>query len=366
MAVGASRTRALDAFAPFAERQIDDNANYQWRIANRPDGNVVPSDFAWHAEDIPEPAEGEALLRTHYLGLAPVMRFYMQGTANTGDRKLGPGDVIHGRGVAQVVKSRHPEWREGEIVQGQMGWQTYKVSKMSPQEKFFRMPKNGLPAALGAGVLGMTGLSAHAGLFACGDPKEGERMVLSGAAGGVGSMVSQMAANVVGCDVVGMAGGPEKCTFVAEHGCSATIDYKADDMGAKLDELRPDGIDLYFDNVGGETLEACLDRLRMNARIVLCGSISEYTRDEPFKLSNYTRLRATDSVMRGFFVYNHIDRWEAVMDDLAGWISDGRLKPIQDIEDGFGAMPRALANLYYGANVGVQCCSVRGEPKEWL
>ena len=357
---------ALAAFDVHGLHAVDDDANYQWRIARRPDGNVVHEDFEWSTQPVPEPGEGEVLLRTHYLGLAPVMRMYMAGTANTGDRKLEPGDVIHGRGVAQIVKSRHPDWREGEMVQGQIGWQTYKVSRMTPQEKFFRMPKNGLSAALGAGVLGMTGLSAHAGLFACGDPRNGDRMVLSGAAGGVGSMVSQMAANVVGCDVVGMAGGAEKCAFIREHGCSAAIDYKSDDIEEKLDQLRPEGIDLYFDNVGGETLEACLERLRMNARIVLCGSISEYTREEPFKLSNYTRLRATDSVMRGFFVYNHLDRWEQVMDDLSGWIADGRLKPVQDIEEGFAAMPRALANLYYGANVGVQCCSVRGEPEEWL
>lgn len=356
----------LVAFDVHSAHAIDDSANCQWRIARRPNGNVRPEDFEFRMVDIPEPSEGEVLLRTLYLGLAPVMRMYMAGTARTGDAQLDIGDIIHGRGVAQVAKSRHPDWREGQIVQGQMGWQTWKVSRMTPQEKFFLMPKNGLPAALGAGVLGMTGLSAHAGLFACGNPREGDRMVLSGAAGGVGSMVSQIAANVVGCDVVGMAGGAEKCAFVRKHGCSAAIDYKADDIAAKLDQLRPDGIDLYFDNVGGETLEACLERLRMHARIVLCGSISEYTRTDPFKLSNYTRLRATDSVMRGFFVYNHLSRWEAVMQELAGWIEDGRLSPVQDIEDGFEHMPRALASLYHGANVGVQCCKVRGEPEEWL
>lgn len=360
------RPAALAEFDALAARVIDEDANYQWRIARRPVGNVRPEDFEWHVTDVPEPGEGEVLLRAHYLGLAPVMRFYMQGTANTGDATLAPGDVIHGRGVAQVVKSRHPDWREGEMVQGQMGWQTWKVSRMTPQEKFFKMPKNGLPAALGAGVLGMTGLSAHAGFFACGDPKPDDLMVLSGAAGGVGSMVSQMAANVVGCHVVGMAGGPEKCAFIRDHGCAEAIDYKADDIAERLDALLPDGIDLYFDNVGGETLAACLERLRMQARIVLCGSISEYTRAEPFGLTNYTRLRATDARMQGFFVYNHLDRWDQVMEDLAGWIDEGKLRPVQDIEQGFGAMPRALASLYYGANVGVQCCSVRGEPEEWL
>ena len=358
---------ALDGFDVLAaNKQIDDSANYQWRVASGPVGNVVPANFEWAITDIPEPAEGEVLLKTHYLGLAPVMRFYMQGTGAAGEAVLRPGDVIHGRGVAQIVKSRHPDWHEGEMAQGQMGWQTYKASKITPQEKFCRMPPNGLPAALGSGVLGMTGLSAHAGLFACADPKPGDLMVLSGAAGGVGSMVSQMASHVVGCDVVGIAGGAEKCAFILSHGCSAAIDYKQDDIPKKLDELRPDGIDLYFDNVGGETLEACLERLRMHARIVLCGSISEYTRKIPFKLSNYTRLRATDSRMQGFFVYNHLNRWDAVMSDLVGWIHEGKLKPVQDIEEGFQNMPRALANLYYGRNVGVQCCSVRGEPQEWL
>lgn len=179
-------------------------------------------------------------------------------------------------------------------------------------------------------------------------------------------MVAQTAANVVGCDVVGMAGGAEKCEFIRSLGCSAAIEYRAEDIVQRLDELRPEGIDLYFDNVGGETLEAVLERLRMNARVVLCGSISEYTRDEPFRLSNYTRLHATDSVMRGFFVYNHLGSWDRTMDEMAGWIGDGRMKPVQDIEQGFAAMPRALARLYYGGNVGVQCCEVRGEPEEWL
>ena len=328
-------------------------------------GVVVPGDFAWHVAEIPEPGPGQVLLKTHYLGLAPVMRFYMQGTGAAGEAALQPGDLIHGRGVAQIIKSRHPDWQEGQMVQGQIGWQTYKVSAMTPKERFFAMPSNGLPAALGAGVLGMTGLSAHAGFFACGDPKADDLMVLSGAAGGVGSMVSQMAANVVGCQVVGIAGGAEKCAFIRDHGCHASIDYKAEDVDERLDALCTDGIDLYFDNVGGEILEACLERLRMQARIVLCGSISEYTREVPFRLSNYTRLRATDSRMQGFFVYNHLDRWQQVMEEMAEWIVQGKLKPVQDITEGFQFMPKALARLYYGSNVGVQCCSVRGEPTQW-
>ena len=357
---------ALEAFDALATGKcIDDARNCQWRVAARPVGNVKATDFAWHETEVPEPGDGEVLLKTLYLGLAPVMRFYMQGTGAAGEAVLGPGDIIHGRGVAQIVRSRHPDWHDGQIVQGQIGWQTYKVSAMTPAEKFFAMPANGLPAALGAGVLGMTGLSAYAGFFHCATPAAGDRMVLSGAAGGVGSLVAQFAANVVGCEVTGLAGGPDKCNFIREHGCTHSIDYKHDDIAVMLERFCPDGIDLYFDNVGGEILSACLERLRLNATVVLCGSISEYTRSTPFALANYTRLRRSDARMQGFFVYNHLHRWRECMTDLAGWIDDGRVRPVQDIEQGFENMPRALARLYYGANVGVQCCSVRGEPDEW-
>lgn len=344
----------------------NEDLNCQWRIARHPTGNVCAKDFKFETRRIKDPASGEVLLKTHYLGLAPVMRMYMMGGSPSGEASLGINDVIHGRGVAQIIKSRNPQWREGEIVQGQIGWQTYKVSAMTAQEKFFRMPPNGLPAVLGAGVLGMTGLSAYAGLFPTGNPKKGDRMVLSGAAGGVGSMVSQIAASVVGCDVVGIAGGAKKCAFVLDHGCRAAIDYKSEDLRSKLDELCPEGIDVYFDNVGGETLRECLERLRMNSRVVLCGSISEYARDIPFSLPNYTRLRRTDSRMQGFFVYNHIHRWDEVMRDLATWIREGKLKPVQDVILGFENMPKALAQLYSGHNVGIQCCNVRGEPEVWV
>lgn len=359
----------MNALAGFealtADKLIDDEGNYQWRVARAPSGLPKPEDFRWGATDIPEPAPGEVLLKTLYLGLAPVMRMYMQGGGAAGEAALHPGDVIHGRGVAQIIKSRHADWHEGEIVQGQLGWQTYKVSAMTPAEKMFRCRNFGLPAMLSCKTLGMTGLSAHAGLFACGEPRAGDQMVLSGAAGGVGTIVSQLAANVAGCDVLGIAGGARKCATIRDLGCSAAIDYQADDVPALLAALRPDGIDLYFDNVGGDILSAVLERLTMRARIVLCGSISEYAADAPYALTNYTRLRRTDSRMQGFFVYNHLDRWGAVMDELASYIHDGRLRPVQDIEQGFGRMPLALAKLYSGGNIGTKLCSVRGEPGEW-
>jgi len=340
---------------------VNEHRNCQWRVAARPVGNVRPSDFAYHEEDIPRPGEGEFLLKVLYLGLAPVMRMYMQGTGAAGERPLEIGDVIHGRGVAEVVESNHPGFQVGEIVQGQCGWQTWKVSRGTPQERFFKCRDYGLPFGLCAGVLGMTGLSAWAGFIECGQPRAGDLVVVSGAAGGVGSLVVQMA-RILGCRVIGIAGGPEKCDFVRGLGCEAAIDYKHEDVPRRIAELCPRGMDLYFDNVGGEILSACLEKLALGARVVLCGSISEYTRSTPFGLTNYTRLRAAEGTMRGFFVYNHVARFQQSADQLAAWIRAGELQPVQDMAEGFERMPEALASLYEGRNVGVQCCRVRDEP----
>lgn len=357
----------MDEFAQHASGfQLDDTRHQKWCVAGRPDGNVRGSDFELLEAPIAELRDGEVLLQTLYLSLAPVMRGYMSGESYAGEAPLEIGDVIHGRGVAQVVKSRHADWKEGQVVQGQLGWQTYKISSMMPQEKFRRMPPNGLPASHGLGALGMTGLSAWAGYFNVGTPRKDDIVLVSGAVGGVGSLVIQLAANVSGCETIGIAGGAEKCALAARLGCSATIDYKSEDIQSALASALADGLDLYFDNVGGPMLDAVLDHLRHQARIVLCGSISEYTLDEPYRLPAYTRLRRTDAQMRGFFVYNHLEDWDRAMDEMAGWIRDGQLKPVEQITDGFQHMPAALAGLYSGQNMGKQLCRVRGEPDTWI
>jgi hypothetical protein len=336
--------------------------NCQWRIANRPFGNVKPSDFEWHEEPIPTPKDGEVLLETMYLGLAPVMRMYMMVTDRTGDKHQQIGDVIRGRGVAKIIESKHKDWKIGDIVQGSIGWQTYATSSLTNQEKFFKVNSHDLPYSLAAGVLGMNGLSAYAGWFLCQQPKKDDVVVISGAAGGVGSMVVQMAKITQASKIIGIAGGKEKCNFIKDLGCNETIDYKSENVAEKLFELCPNGIDFYFDNVGGEILTACLENLAMHARIVLCGSISEYTRETPFGLTNYTRLRAVEGKMGGFFVYNHLGRWYEIMDEMADWIRNEKIKPVQDIVKGFESMPEALSRLYEGKNVGVQCCQIRKEP----
>lgn len=335
-----------------------EDRNFQWRVAARPDGNVRAGDFEYREEPVPLIGDGEFLLRTLYLGLRPVMRMYLQGRAVAGERPLAIGDVIHGRGVAEVVESRHPDYQPGDVVHGQLGWQTWKASRGTPGERFRHMHHPDLPASLGAGVLGMNGFSAWVGFIQCADARPGDVVVVSAAAGGVGSTVIQIA-RLKGCRVIGIAGGPDKGALVRRLGCEASIDYRNENVRERLAELCPDGIDVYFDNVGGDTLSACLDRLAMGARIVLCGSISEYTGSEPFGLTNYTRLRAVNGRMQGFFVYNYAHLFDDAERDLAEWVRDGTLTPVQDIVDGFEHMPDALARLYAGQNTGVQICRVR-------
>jgi len=344
--------------------QLNPDVNQQWRIAARPDGNVKQSDFQYHEDPIPTSGEGEFLLETLYLNLAPVMRMYMQGLPAAGERPLDIGDVIHGRGVGRVIQSHHPDYQVGDVIQGQIGWQTYKVSRATPQERMYKMPatikEQGLSYSLGVSTLGMTGFSAYTGFMRYGEPQKGDVVVVSGAAGGVGSIVVQLA-KIQGCRVIGIAGGADKCAFARSLGCDEMIDYKTDNIPDKLAEYCPDGLDIYFDNVGGDILQACLDRLAFGARVVLCGSISEYLRDEPFGPTNYTNLRAANASMRGFFVYNCADMFDQASHDMAGWIAEGKLKIRENILDGFDKMPDGLAQLYAGANQGVQLCRVRGD-----
>ncbi len=342
---------------------MDENKNCQWRIARRPDGNVVPEDFLYTEEEIPRPGDGEFLLKTYYVNVAPVMRMYMSGVSAAGEKPLAISDVIHGRAVAEVIESNHPEFHVGEFVHGQCGWQTYKVSKGTRQEKFRRVPDIGISYSAALGSLGMTGFSGYFGFVDCGQPRAGDVVVVSGAAGGVGTHVVQIA-KIFGCKVIGIAGGEEKCRLIESIGCDVALDYKTGDIASKIAEACPEGIDLYFDNVGGETLAAVLDNLAMRSRIVLCGSISEYLRDEPFGLTNYTNLRRTNSTMQGFFIYNHVDDFDRAEQDMAKWLESGQLRPVEHIFDGFETLPQALASLYTGANYGIALVRIRRGPHD--
>ena len=342
---------------------MNEAKNCQWRVARRPKGNVVSEDFEYRETDIPEIQDGEVLLKTLYLNLAPVMRMYMSGESAAGEQSLDIGDIIHGRGVSEVIQSRHSDYQKGEVVQGQIGWQTYKASKMTEAEKFRKIPNMGIPYSIGLGLLGMTGLSAYFGFFTHGKPKSGETVVVSGAAGGVGSTVVQFA-KMLDCFVIGIAGGEDKCKFIESLGCDITIDYKLSDIENKIKEAAPDGIDLYFDNVGGEILTACMENLALNSRIVHCGSISEYLNDEPFGLKNYTNLRKTNSSLKGFFIYNHLNEIDDAEKDLLQWIKAEKIRAIEHKLEGFRTMPNGLAQLYDGTNRGIALCKVRQDPND--
>ncbi|MEO0996115.1 MAG: NADP-dependent oxidoreductase [Pseudomonadota bacterium] len=336
--------------------------NRQWTVAARPVSALTREHFGYREVPVGEPRSGELLLKTRYLNVAPVMRMYMmaEGGGESTESVLEIGDVIHGRGVAEVVQSNHAGFQAGDFVHGQIGWQTYKITRATPQEKFVRMTRRGVPAYYGLSALGMTGYSAYCGFVSRGEPKRGDAVLVSGAAGGVGSLVVQIA-RALGCEpVVGIAGDDEKCALVRDLGAHATINYRDEDVTARIAGLLPNGADVYFDNVGGEILEAALDNLAFAARVVLCGSISEYTRREPFGPRNYTRLRKHNADMRGFFVYNHSDEFDLAESDIAGWIKRGQLRALVDISDGFDKMPDALIGLYTGTNRGKRI--VRVEP----
>ena len=328
--------------------------NRQWTVAEHPSEGLSLRHFGYQEVPVESPRQGQILLETQYLNLAPVMRTYMlkDGGKNSPEASLKLGDVIHGRGVAKVIQSAHPNFSVGDFVHGQIGWQTYKVSSVSDAERIIKMTPRGLPSYYGLSALGMTGYSAYCGFMLRGEPKPSDTVLVSGAAGGVGSLVVQMA-KAIGCKrVIGIAGGGEKCELVRSLGADCAIDYKNADLKQQLTEVAPTGIDLYFDNVGGEILQTVLENLRLYARVVLCGSISEYTRKAPFSLSNYTKLRATNSDFRGFFVYNHKADFPAAEQQIADWIKQGKLTPTVDILDGFEQMPTGLIGLYKGANKG--------------
>ncbi len=244
--------------------------NRQWVVAARPAGNPRLSDFACRESPITEPGQGEVLLRTLYLSLAPVMSMYMSGRAVAQRRPLAIGDVIHGRGVAEVIESRHPDYRIGDVIHGQIGWQTHVVTNLDPVDRFYRFAATDLPAHLALGPLGMTGFSAYCGFVNAGQPRPGDAVLVSGAAGGVGHLVVQIA-RALGCgEIVGIAGGTQKCALIRELGCDAAIDYRSEDVPARIAELLSNGADIYFDNVGGEISRgrARSSRLRRTHRTV--------------------------------------------------------------------------------------------------
>jgi len=314
---------------------------------------VESADFRFDEAPCPEPGEGEVLIRMRWLAFDPAMRGWME------DREsylppVGIGDVMRGGGVGEVVASRNPDHPEGELVQGLFGWQEYALAGGPNLQGVSRVPPD-IPPTLVLSVLGVTGLTAWFGLYDVGKPQKGETVVVSGAAGATGSVAAQLA-RLEGCRVIGIAGGATKCAWLREEaGLDAVVDYKAEDVAARLRELCPQGIDIYFDNVGGQILDAALARLALRGRVVMCGGISGYNEKEPppgpRNLMNVIIQRGR---MEGFIVLDYAPRFGEAVGELAKHVREGRIAYLEDIQQGIENAPSTFLRLFDGSNHGKQ------------
>jgi NADPH-dependent curcumin reductase CurA len=323
--------------------------NRQWRLAARPRGLPVQSDWEFREDAVPSPGDGELLVRMRYISLDPAMRGWMN------DRRsylppVGIGEVMRALCAGEVIESRHPDFSVGDHVTGNFGVQAYALSDGSGVS---RVSADVAPLPMHLSVLGMTGKTAYFGLLDIGRPVAGETVVVSGAAGAVGMAVGQIA-KIKGCRVVGIAGGSEKCRFIVDElGFDAAIDYKSEDVRAALRDQCPDRINVYFDNVGGDILDAALTRLARHARIVICGSISQYNSEGPARgPANYMALLVDRARMEGFLVFDYAARYPEAEAEMAGWIAEGRLRSVEDVVTGLESFPDTLLKLYRGENFG--------------
>ncbi len=328
--------------------------NRQWLLAKRPHGMVGRDNFEFVESPMPSPADGEVLVRNLYLSFDPTQRGWMQ----EGPGYIPPvqiGEPMRAGTVSQVVESKHADFAEGDLVQTAGGWQDYMVAAPAASPLGFTKLPPGLDPTLPLSVLGITGLTAYWGLLDLGKPKAGETVLVSGAAGATGSVVGQIA-RIKGCKVVGIAGGPEKCRWLTEVAkFDDVIDYKNENVRERIPATCPDGIDIYFDNVGGEILEASLDHINLRARVVLCGGISAYNATEPVPgPANLMNLVIQRARMEGFLILDYMDRAEVAIPELLGWIGSGDLIHQIDLQEGFDHIPDTLTRLFTGANVGKQ------------
>jgi NADPH-dependent curcumin reductase CurA len=325
--------------------------NRRFALRERPNGRIDDGTFELLEEELAPLDDGQALVRTEWISLDPTNR----GWISEGPGYLPPvaiGETMRGLGLGRVIESRHPDYEEGQLVQGLIGWtEQFVAADAAPLQ---RVPvTDGVSPSFYLGVLGMTGLTAWVGMREIGKPKEGETVVVSAAAGAVGSVAGQLAKRE-GARVVGIAGGPEKCSILTERlGFDAAVDHRAEDWREQLVAATPDGIDVDFENVGGKVMDAIFARLNLHARVALCGLISGYNDSNPppgpRAFGNLLVQRAT---LQGFIILDHYAKLAEVSAQLADWIADGSLEPLETVVDGFEQLPTAINMLFDGGNVG--------------
>lgn len=321
--------------------------NIQIKLAETPTGTPEPKHFDVHKETMPDIKDGEFLSKTLYLSLDPYMRGQIAGRHISGS--VNPGDILRGEAICEVVNSKHPEFAIGDIVSYFAGWQQFcisdgqQVSKIDPRIS---------PPSLALGILGMPGLTAYAGLIDLGEPKEGDVLVVSSATGGVGSMVGQIG-KVKGCQVVGIAGSAEKCKWAVENaGFDVCLNYREEDLPSALDKSCPDGIDIYFDNVGGNILETVMERLSLSARVVLCGLMAQYNLEERLPGTNPSNIIRSRATVRGMVVYDHFHKQKDFVEDVLNWLDDGLITYREDVTEGIENAPESFCRLMKGQNFG--------------
>ena len=340
---------------------MESKLNRQWLLANRPEGLFSKDDFTLTEAMIPDLKDGEFLVKVFYLSLDPTQRMWAQ--MDTYLPAVQKGEVMRSLGMGVIVKTANPAFKTGDIVQGMTGWQTHVITD---GRGFSQVPDNsGLPLATYMGPLGMTGITAYFGLLEVGKPEKGETLVVSAAAGAVGSVVCQIG-KIKGMRVVGIAGSSEKCDWLEkELGVDATVNYRSANAFRQLKDACPRGIDVYFENVGGQMLDMALSLINISARIPLCGYISEYASTEPGSgVKNLPALISRRARIEGFLVLDYVHRSRDALQDLGKWVMDGRLKYRMDIVEGFDTLPETINKLFEGKNNGkllVQVGDVPGE-----
>ena len=333
--------------------------NRQLRLAHRPVGMVDDDTFELVEEPLRDLEPGEYLVRTVYLSIDPTNRVWIRDEPSY----LPPvaiGEVMRGGTIGEVVESRHDDFPVGTAVLGMLGWQEYAIVG---GDVLARAVPPGVPLQQMMSVFGTTGVTAYFGMLDVAKPQAGETVVVSGAAGATGSVAGQIA-KIQGATVVGIAGTPDKCRWLTDElGFDGAVNYRADDVGARLDELCPHGIDVFFDNVGGEILDTVLGRLAIGARLALCGAISTYNAgDQPPPIHWYMNLVVKRARMEGFLVLDYLDRFPEAVLQLVEWVGEGRIRWRDHVVDGLESAPRALNMLFTGENTGKLMVKVGPDP----
>ena len=331
--------------------------NRQVTLKSRPVGFPTEDDFELAEAEVGEPGPGEVLVRNLWLSVDPYQRGRMS-TQRSYAKGLEPGDVITSQSLGEVVESRHPRFSPGELVVGQLGWQEYAVARASQVRL---VPPFLDPPTLALHAVGVTGFTAYFGLLDVAKPRPGDTVVVSGAAGAVGQIVGQIA-KIAGCRTVGIAGGPEKCKECRLHGYDVGIDYKGEDLRAALRDACPDGVDVYFDNVGGEISAAVVSRLNVGARIAICGQISQYNLERPEPTFHPGALIVYRARMEGFLVTDYAHRYEEAAVRLARWVGEGKIRWTEHVTEGLENAPKAFIGMLNGENRGKALVKIADRP----